>query len=468
MRPERCLLACFLLAAVTKAHNIEKRSLEANDIYQGCGYYKGCFMVPSGCIGDDCEFIIAWQQTDNYTDFELSVKYDPLVGAGQYVAIGFSYDGNMPGAGTLDCVWVDDTMYIWSGYNDDYVNEMLDDPYLGLEYTNAAGGLIEDRISCQVRRSNADASDEHFMNISASNEWWMLVAYGPALAVDWVDYHLIRLTSGSMIDFSATDIISSVSYNLFVRLHAAFMTLAWGFLAGFGILNARFYKGEFKGKTLCGLAVWFANHRHTFLLVLVLTCLGVSSILYKIGHFEGLGDLSPNILNTHTKMGLAVLAFTIANPIMAIFRGGKDAKQRPYFNWVHRAVGETAMILGYLNIMTGLYLPETGGISDAVDIYLMAVYGFLHLIVEITLLSIAIHEQRAARIGEETPLTEIKEAGDAPEPPKPRVSLKAYILGFYCLVGGLMVIIVTLRMGLGISNGTKPSIYTKTMLSIET
>ena len=35
------------------------------------------------------------------------------------------------------------------------------------------------------------------------------------------------------------------------------MILAWTLLAGFGILNARYYKGKFPSKEYCGVELWY-------------------------------------------------------------------------------------------------------------------------------------------------------------------------------------------------------------------
>ena len=43
-----------------------------------------------------------------------------------------------------------------------------------------------------------------------------------------------------------------------MRLHAAFMVIAWMFAATAGTLAARFFKAAWGKATICGKAMWFA------------------------------------------------------------------------------------------------------------------------------------------------------------------------------------------------------------------
>lgn len=60
--------------------------------------------------------------------------------------------------------------------------------------------------------------------------------------------------SQSLADVS----IVSVSTNLLLRLHGAFMIGAWIGAAGIGILLARYFKQTWVGNQLCGKDQWFA------------------------------------------------------------------------------------------------------------------------------------------------------------------------------------------------------------------
>lgn len=61
-------------------------------------------------------------------------------------------------------------------------------------------------------------------------------------------------TRQSLADVS----IVSVSSNLLLRLHGAFMIGAWIGAAGIGILLARYFKQTWVGNQLCGKDQWFA------------------------------------------------------------------------------------------------------------------------------------------------------------------------------------------------------------------
>ncbi|CAD5113581.1 DgyrCDS2744 [Dimorphilus gyrociliatus] len=60
--------------------------------------------------------------------------------------------------------------------------------------------------------------------------------------------------------------------------------------------------------------------------------------------------------DAHPFIGIVVLILVLINPIMAIFRPAPTHSKRPIFNWCHRIVGLSALILGIINIVIGLRL----------------------------------------------------------------------------------------------------------------
>jgi hypothetical protein len=73
-----------------------------------------------------------------------------------------------------------------------------------------------------------------------------------------VGYH-DRGRAAAEVSQSLADVsIVSVSSNLLLRLHGAFMIGAWIGAAGIGILLARYFKQTWIGSQLCGKDQWFA------------------------------------------------------------------------------------------------------------------------------------------------------------------------------------------------------------------
>lgn len=73
-----------------------------------------------------------------------------------------------------------------------------------------------------------------------------------------VGYHdLGRVASAAPINLADVATLGGSS-KLFLRLHAAFMLIAWIGTASVGILLARYYKQTWVGSQLCGKDQWFA------------------------------------------------------------------------------------------------------------------------------------------------------------------------------------------------------------------
>ena len=63
----------------------------------GCGSTKGCFMDPSGCSAASCDYVVTYNGTADYVDFEMSVRIPVGLGSSFYAAVGLSRDMLMVG-----------------------------------------------------------------------------------------------------------------------------------------------------------------------------------------------------------------------------------------------------------------------------------------------------------------------------------------------------------------------------------
>lgn len=85
-----------------------------------------------------------------------------------------------------------------------------------------------------------------------------MVATGAGADSNSVGYHTIgKIASGKPRFLSDTSDFSGASV-LFLRLHGAFMIIAWIGTASLGILLARYFKTTWVGSQMCGKDQWFA------------------------------------------------------------------------------------------------------------------------------------------------------------------------------------------------------------------
>lgn len=73
-----------------------------------------------------------------------------------------------------------------------------------------------------------------------------------------VGYHDLGRVASAAPSYLADVATLGGSSKLFLRLHAAFMLIAWIGTASVGILLARYYKQTWVGSQLCGKDQWFA------------------------------------------------------------------------------------------------------------------------------------------------------------------------------------------------------------------
>ena len=77
---------------------------------------------------------------------------------------------------------------------------------------------------------------------------------------------------------------------------------------------------------------------------LILSVLGMTLIIIE----KGLVPLEQAVV--HAILGMTTLCLGFLQPIMAAMRCAPDHHLRPVFNWAHRIVGISALILGWLTV----------------------------------------------------------------------------------------------------------------------
>ena len=126
--------------------------------------------------------------------------------------------------------------------------------------------------------------------------------------------------------------------------HGIFMVITWALLIPAGIFCARFLKHKDP--------LWFKLHQG---IQSAGSLLGIAAFVIAI-----FGATSDHFSFGHAIIGLIVTILAVTQPIGAAFRPGKDASSRRTFNLLHWWFGRLAVLLAWINIMTGLNVNNTG------------------------------------------------------------------------------------------------------------
>ncbi|CAH3148519.1 unnamed protein product, partial [Pocillopora meandrina] len=328
-RQHQLLISSLLILLSNNLHALE---ITTDD----CGSGKGCFRFPESCT-DDCNFLVTYNATGgDKVEFELS-------GKGTWVAVGFSDDREMTfffaeSTTTLSGHYYAEAESIPTKTNPDPAAVTF------LEQANE-GGMVKCRISRDINPGIANLRN-------LSQLWFLLGAVGDGDGE--INYHGrsddARQSTGSRVNvtsLSPSDASGGDSGINNIIVHGALMTLAWILFAFVGLFIARYMRQAWEPRELLGKKAWFTVHRTLMTTTVLLTIAGIIVI------FVHKKEWSSNA-GAHPYLGIIVLAFAIAQPIMAAFRPHPGEPRRNIFNWAHRCVGFTALILGVVTIYLGL------------------------------------------------------------------------------------------------------------------
>ncbi len=141
-----------------------------------------------------------------------------------------------------------------------------------------------------------------------------------------------------------------------IKAHGIIMIFTWILFASTGILSARYFKPVWPEKKACGKAIWFTIHRPVMISVVVLTLTAFGLILiYTKGTWVSQTDQR---IFAHSIVGIIVISFVVIQPIMALFRCKPDAEYRFIFNYAHRFIGLSALLLSIVAIFIALFFSQ--------------------------------------------------------------------------------------------------------------
>jgi hypothetical protein len=134
------------------------------------------------------------------------------------------------------------------------------------------------------------------------------------------------------------------------------MIFTWILFASTGIILARYFKPAWPTQKICGKAIWFAVHRALMTSVALLTITAFILILvYKKGKWV---SQDTQLEFAHSIFGIIAICFTFIQPIMALFRCTPDAPNRFIFNYAHRIIGFSTLILSTVAIFLAVFFTQ--------------------------------------------------------------------------------------------------------------
>ncbi|MFH4979057.1 hypothetical protein AB6A40_005766 [Gnathostoma spinigerum] len=132
---------------------------------------------------------------------------------------------------------------------------------------------------------------------------------------------------------------------------------AWMLCVTVTISAARYLKQFWPKTTPAGLRIWFHIHRNVNIFAIVLMLLGLAFIFLGKGIvWKGPWFGKPAAKNLsagawHSLFGAISLFLAFIQPFVSLTRGSPQSKNRPIFNWTHRIIGLTGLLLAVITVL---------------------------------------------------------------------------------------------------------------------
>lgn len=350
----------------------KEAATEFDPFYKGCDVDKACFGAPDGCIASkNCKAVVAITVLGDKYDFELKA-----INNAQWVGVGLSDDTFMGNDSVIECVNEGRNVKAYMSYTIPRPNldvQRLNRPQDGIELLS--GGSVDGMLTCKVRRNAKTIVNGKEYDLERS-QYYLLVAAGSKIHENKVSFHdLAYLASGQKKSLSDVSAIKGAS-KLLLRLHGAFMLVAWIGTASIGILLARYYRQTWVGSQLCGKDQWFAWHRLFMCLTWLLTSAGFVLIFVELKAWS-------TEQNPHAILGVVTTILCFIQPIGAYFRPHPGTSKRPIFNWLHWLGGNSAHIIAIITIFFAVQLNK----AELPDWFYWVVTGYVavHVITHLVL-----------------------------------------------------------------------------------
>uniref|UniRef100_A0A3B4X6P2 Putative ferric-chelate reductase 1 n=1 Tax=Seriola lalandi dorsalis TaxID=1841481 RepID=A0A3B4X6P2_SERLL len=318
----------------------------------GCGESKSCLLDPPGCDPQDSHCFFLSMTTDRPD--KMSVTFELSGPAEGYVAFALSWDTWMGNDDVYMCVKDGDRVSVSAAFvsgrthPDDQTQSGISSVLWRL-----ADGVIQCRFSRPVKLADQepgryDLDQEYFLFLASGH-----AQYGKRLRKHsqqpLVSSHRKRVTGPPQV-------LTGSRGPTIMKMHGALMLIAWMLTGSVGTFIASFYKCDWPNQTLLGQKVWFQVHRGLMMLTVTLTVVAFClPFLYRKGWSKHAG--------VHPYLGCCVVALSLLQPVLAVFRPHPDSHRRFIFNWAHWGLGSVtetvavaAMFLG--TRQSSLLLPQ--------------------------------------------------------------------------------------------------------------
>ncbi|KAL3878437.1 hypothetical protein ACJMK2_030787 [Sinanodonta woodiana] len=408
-----------------------------------CGKTKGCF---HDCdLGDAWTFLMTWANKENSIYFEMKAKIP--ASDNYWISMGFSSDTEMGDDSVADCSLESGTVKVYSSYNPGKSNSLLDNPTYGVTGT---GGKFEngiltcsfDRIktanlvSSGKRKKRAASSSATFFDLN--QDWYLMFALGSGTAASKRQHSTSPKVSQKKADLQSVEDLTAAATVSLVKVHGSMMIVGWILFASIGIVLPRFYKPVWPDSKLCGEKVWFQLHRVCMVLVLLLVAVSFIIIFIHVKGYREIGETRFQM--SHPILGIIVMALTIINPVMALFRPHPGAPKRIVFNYAHWGVGTSSHILSIINIFTGVSL----GPSDMPKKMQYVLWAYVAWWVAV-MIFLEVHDyiqSRKAKKGDDIKLSNLAETNPSAEKPLNVHKWKPWILVIHVVIIVILTIIL--------------------------
>ncbi|XP_027724078.1 ferric-chelate reductase 1 [Vombatus ursinus] len=306
-----------------------------------CGRTKFCIRNPVNCDpGNEYHcFFLSFERENNSVLIEMS---GPNEG---YLSFALSHDQWMGDDDGYLCIREDETVHIHPSYVIGRSHPVLDSS-TALEAM--AWRLADGVVQCSFRRNISLPGSKRF---DLDQKYYIFLANGAAN-----DGQIFKHSQQPLITSEKHDVtdhpknIGGSRSPFLLKVHGAFMFVAWMTTGSIGVLVARFFKPVWPKAFLFGEAVWFQVHRILMLCTSGLTTVGfVLPFIYRKGWSQEAGY--------HSYLGCVVLTLAVLQLLLAVFRPPSHDPRRQIFNWTHWGTGTAVRILAVTAIFLGMDLP---------------------------------------------------------------------------------------------------------------
>ncbi|NP_001360458.1 DOMON domain-containing protein [Caenorhabditis elegans] len=317
-----------------------------------CGKDKACYTPPNNV--DTVAYKVL---NDSYIEFEISSTQSSS--SGVYTALGFSNDGKMNPANVIECSSLGSQPLSMkfstnSGYSNDRISgeEAIRSQYI----TNTETSYVDGKIYCKGTVRSDGNSNAAIFKYTPKQQYHLIIAKGTA-SPGGLGYHGTNRyisTARLLTDLGAGN--ESGSSNTLLILHAMFMTIAWMTMVPIAVIFARVLRSSWPTTKPGGLLIWFHIHRGANLIGIALMIAAfVLILIHKDWKFTTIGWGGK-----HAIIGIIALCLAWLQPFISTLRCSPNDSRRPIFNYIHRGIGVTAMVLATTAICIAGY-HFTGG-----------------------------------------------------------------------------------------------------------